>query len=98
MTDYKETDIRLARYYKALSHPARIAILSHLNQVGRCIGKDLVELLPLSQATVSQHLRELTKAGLVRTKNAPPSTIYMINKEKWDKARSMITGLLNMKS
>jgi len=95
MSDYKDTDIRLARYSRALAHPARIAILSHLNRAGSCMCKDLVELLPVSQATVSQHLKELIDSGLVKTSPKPPSNLYTIDSKKWNEAREMITGLLN---
>ena len=54
---------KLARVCKALGHPARIAIVQHLAETNSCITGDLVEVLPLAQATVSQHLREL-KASL----------------------------------
>jgi len=95
MSDYKDTDIKLARYSKALAHPARIAILSHLNRVGNCMCKDLVELLPVSQATVSQHLKELIDSGLVKTSRKPPASLFTINSKEWNEAREMITGLLN---
>ncbi len=65
---YKQEDIDLARFSRALSHPARIAILNHLNRKGGCNCKTLVELLPLAQATVSQHLKEFLDSGMIQTK------------------------------
>ena len=56
----------LARTCKALSHPARLAILQTLAQRGTCICGEIVDVLPLSQATVSQHLKVLREAGLIR--------------------------------
>jgi ArsR family transcriptional regulator, arsenate/arsenite/antimonite-responsive transcriptional repressor len=96
--EYNKDDIELARFTRALSHPARIAILNHLNRVGSCIGKDLVELLPLAQATVSQHLRELIDSGIVKAKQTPPSIVYYIDKENWETARQMISDLMEMGS
>ena len=56
----------LANIAKALGHPARIAILQHLIKQQTCICGDLVNVLPLSQATVSQHLKELRNAGIIK--------------------------------
>jgi ArsR family transcriptional regulator len=58
-------DAKLAELAKALSHPARIAILRTLAEKNTCICGEIVEVLPLAQSTVSQHLKELKKAGLV---------------------------------
>lgn len=56
----------IARVAKALSHPARVAILQHLAAVGNCISGDIALELPLARATVSQHLQELKAAGLIK--------------------------------
>ncbi len=55
----------LARYAKALSHPARLAILERLAKKDSCVCGEIVEVLPLAQSTVSQHLKELKEAGLI---------------------------------
>lgn len=57
---------RLAAICKALAHPARIRIVRHLKQLNQCICGDLVDALPLAQSTVSQHLKILKSAGVVR--------------------------------
>ncbi len=57
---------RLAAWAKALGHPARIAILESLMKKGSCVCGELVEDLPLSQATVSQHLKALKEVGIIR--------------------------------
>ena len=57
--------ITLARYAKALSHPARLAILETLATKNSCICGEIVEVMPLAQSTVSQHLKELKEAGLI---------------------------------
>lgn len=56
---------RLATLFKALGHPARLAIVDHLLKVNTCIAGDIVEELPLAQPTISQHLKELKHAGLI---------------------------------
>ena len=57
---------RIAKMAKAIGHPARIAILEHLIQKGTCVCGDLVDELPLSQATISQHLKALKDAGIIK--------------------------------
>lgn len=73
----------LADVAKALAHPARIAILEHLIAAEECINGDLVEELGLAQATVSQHLRELKRAGLIQGTIEGTSVCYCIRPERW---------------
>jgi len=75
----KEQD--LATFAKAISHPARIAILKVLAQRNECICGEIVEILPLAQSTVSQHLKELQNAGLIKGSVDGPRSCYCIN---WD--------------
>ena len=70
---------RLASACRAESHPARLAILQTLAQRGSCICGEIVEVLPLSQATVSQHLKVLREAGLISGKVDGPRSCYCIN-------------------
>lgn len=63
---FTERHEQLARWAKALAHPARVAILEVLLRRGSCVCGDIVAELPLAQATVSQHLKVLKEAGLVR--------------------------------
>lgn len=70
----------LAMFARALSHPARISILKILARQGICNCNDLVQRLPLSQATVSQHLKELKNCGLINGTTHKTSSIYSINK------------------
>lgn len=83
----------LAVLAKALGHPARIAILQFLVKTKACICGDIVDELPLSQSTVSQHLNELKKAGLIQGNIEGPSVCYCINERAWKKASEMISGL-----
>lgn len=73
--------IQLAELAKALSHPARIAILQTLAQKQMCICGEIVEVLPLAQATVSQHLKELKAAGLITGEVEGKKSCYCINWE-----------------
>ena len=65
---FNKNTLNLARYHKALSHPARIAILEKLAKRSTCICGEIVNDLPLAQSTVSQHLKELKSAGLIQGK------------------------------
>ena len=69
---------RMADLAKALAHPARIAILRHLTQINACVCGDLVEVLPLSQSTVSQHLRELKRVGIIQGNIEGTKTCYFL--------------------
>ena len=76
-------DVKLAAYAKALAHPARIAILRILLKKNTCICGDLVNELPLSQSTISQHLKELKSAGLIKGEIEGAKTCYCINPDEW---------------
>lgn len=71
----------LATLAKALGHPARIAILQALAQKQSCICGEIVEILPLSQATVSQHLKALKEAGLIKGEVEGVKSCYCLNLE-----------------
>ena len=78
--DISETDLQsLSLACKALAHPARLRILQTLAERGTCICGELVDALPLSQATVSQHLKVLRKAGLISGEIEGPRSCYCIN-------------------
>ena len=80
------TDIqnKRATIFKALGHPARVAIIEVLLRKQSCICNDLVEELPLSQSTVSQHLRELKEAGIIKGEIEGTSICYCINEKVWN--------------
>ncbi|MEO6905631.1 MAG: metalloregulator ArsR/SmtB family transcription factor [Ginsengibacter sp.] len=88
-------DNRIANYASALSHPARIAILRLLIQKQSCICGDIVNELPLSQSTVSQHLKELKKAGLVKGDIDGATVCYCIDEKEWSVAKERINQLLD---
>ena len=80
----------LAVIAKALAHPARIAILKFLIKTKTCVCGDIVDELPLSQSTVSQHLKELRSAGLIKGDIDGPSVCYCIDEKAWNKAKKQI--------
>lgn len=85
----------LAGIAKALSHPARISILRVLASRQTCICGDIVDELPLSQSTVSQHLKELKSAGLITGEIDGPRVCYCIDQANWKKATGAISTLFN---
>ena len=87
----KEQD--LAAFAKALSHPARIAILKVLAQKNDCICGEIVDVLPLAQSTVSQHLKELKIAGLIYGTIDGPRSCYCINWKAFEKFNSEFSFL-----
>jgi ArsR family transcriptional regulator, arsenate/arsenite/antimonite-responsive transcriptional repressor len=77
--DFTEEESSLADIAKALSHPARLKILKILAKIDVCMCGEIVDLLPLAQATVSQHLKELKRVGLIKGNIEGPKTCYCIN-------------------
>lgn len=87
--EYTAKQEQLARFAKALGHPARIAILHFLAEQKTCYFGDINEELPIAKATVSQHLKELKDAGLIQGEVEPPKVKYCINKENWKLAQEV---------
>lgn len=85
---------RLAALAKAMGHPARIAILELLIQRKTCLCADIVSELPLSQATVSQHLKELKDAGILHAVEEHPKVYYSIDEATCSQAVAMLGTLL----
>lgn len=81
--EYTATQEQLARFAKALGHPARIAIMYFLAKQETCYFGDIHEELPIAKATVSQHLKELKDAGLIQGEVETPKVKYCINQENW---------------
>jgi DNA-binding transcriptional ArsR family regulator len=92
---FSQTQNELATLSKALGHPARIAILQFLAQRKVCVCGDIVDELPLSQSTVSQHLKELKNAGLVKGDIEGPSVCYCIDEVAWVKAQQVLQHLFD---
>ena len=94
--EFTKTDIWLADIAKALSHPARIRILKILTEMNVCMCGDIVEQLPLAQATVSQHLKELKRVGLIQGEIEGPKVCYCVNNETLQKAKKEIDKLFSL--
>jgi len=82
----------IALMAKALAHPARIAILQYLVKVSSCVCGDVVEQLGLAQATTSQHLKELKKAGLITGTIEGANVCYCIDPKAWKQFRQVFGG------
>lgn len=95
---FTEGQNEMATLAKALGHPARIAIMEYLAKVDACICGDIVNKLPLAQPTVSQHLKELKNAGLIKGNIEGNAICYCIEEKAIDKLKSYfdsITGRLD---
>ncbi|HXC06382.1 MAG TPA: metalloregulator ArsR/SmtB family transcription factor [Bacteroidia bacterium] len=91
--EFTVKDNRIAVYAKALAHPARVAILQLLLKKQACICGDIVDELPLSQSTVSQHLKELKESGLIQGDVEGAKVCYCINEIEWKQAQTCLTDL-----
>ena len=83
----------IAKICKALGHPARVQIIEFLKKIDRCICGDIVQILPLAQSTVSQHLKCLKGSGLVRGEVEGPRTCYCLNREVLEKFKERVSTL-----
>jgi len=92
--EFTKTQNEVAKLAKALGHPARIAILQFLIKTNSCVCGDIVDELPLSQSTVSQHLKELKQAGLIKGDIDGPSVCYCIDEKGWNKAKAAMGELM----
>ena len=85
---------KIAMYAKALAHPARVAIVEMLLKKQTCVCGDIVDELPLSQSTVSQHLKELKNAGLIKGEIEGVKTCYCVDEKEWLQAKQYLGTLL----
>ena len=81
---------RIAELAKAIGHPARVAILELLAAKQYCVCGDLVDELPLSQSTISQHLRELKKVGIIQGQIEGVSVCYCIDPKVWKETQDLL--------
>lgn len=84
----------IAAMTKALGHPARIAIIEYLVKVDTCICGDIVNELPLAQPTISQHLKELKNAGLIKGNVEGNSVCYCIDEKAIEKLQNYFSGIV----
>ncbi|WP_337965295.1 metalloregulator ArsR/SmtB family transcription factor [uncultured Flavobacterium sp.] len=87
---------QIATIAKALGHPARIAIIEYLLKVNECICGDIVNELPLAQPTVSQHLKELKNAGLIKGNIEGNAICYCINEETFDVLKAYFSNIITV--
>lgn len=92
---FTDNQNEIATLAKALGHPARIAIIEYLISVDSCICGDIVDELPLAQATVSQHLRELKNAGLIQGNIEGNAICYCVNEQTLQKLKTFIEHISN---
>ncbi|MFN8437012.1 MAG: metalloregulator ArsR/SmtB family transcription factor [Cytophagales bacterium] len=90
---YTEQQNRIAILLKALGHPARVAIIDYLLKVDSCICGDIVNELPLAQPTISQHLKELKNAGIIKGNIEGTSICYCINEVVWEELQKYFNGI-----
>lgn len=92
---YSKTTEQTARFAKALAHPVRLAILKYLSNQSCCYNGDLLDVIPLAQSTISQHLKELKDAGLIKGEIETPKVKYCIHEENWTMAKNLFEKVFN---
>lgn len=97
--NYTQNQEKIARYCKALAHPARIFILDYLanNLTKCCYSGDMAEELPIARSTLSEHLKELKRAGLIQGEINPPYIKYCINEDNWEEAKRLTNAFFSRK-
>lgn len=93
---FKVEQNNLARFAKALGHPARVAILQHLFKINQCICGDLVLEIGLAQATISQHLKTLKSLGLIQGTVEGTKVCYCVDFKNWAKMKRTFSAFLNL--
>lgn len=91
---FTEKQNQIASIAKALGHPARVAIIEHLLKVNACICNDIVNELPLAQPTVSQHLKELKNAGLIKGSIEGTSICYCIDENTFNVLKEYFSKII----
>ncbi|MBT8196290.1 MAG: winged helix-turn-helix transcriptional regulator [Bacteroidia bacterium] len=93
--EFTKKENEIAVLAKAISHPARVEILKELAKRNSCVCGEIVDVLPLAQSTVSQHLKELQKAGLISGTVEGARSCYCINQKKVEQFRDMLNSFLS---
>lgn len=92
---FSRKEAELADFAKALAHPARIAIIQLLLKKQSCVCGDIVDEIPLSQSTISQHLKELKKIGLIKGEVDGAKVCYCIDEKTWKRFSFKLGGFIN---
>lgn len=87
---------QIAQMAKALAHPARVAILQYLFSIDSCVCGDIVNEIGLAQPTISQHLKELKSAGLIKGSVEGTSVCYCIDDQNWLLMKNLLSPILNL--
>ena len=90
---FSEKTTRMAETLKAVGHPARLSILEFLVKSPSCICGDIVDELPLAQSTVSRHLSELKKVGLIKGEITGSAVCYCLDENAWNEVTSWFSGM-----
>lgn len=91
---YTKEQVALARFAKAMGHPARVKILEILAQQTCCYSGNIADEFPIALSTLSQHLKELKASGLIQGEINPPRIKYCINKENWQTATNLMNQFM----
>lgn len=92
---FKNKEVRLSQFGKALAHPARVLILKTLAKRNECVCGEIVDAIPLAQATVSQHLKELKNIGLITGEIDGPRSCYCIDPAAIEEFSTLLNELLD---
>lgn len=92
---FSDNQQKIAKYSKALSHPVRVFILEHLAGNKCCYSGDMADILPIARSTLSEHLKELKKAGLIQGEINPPYIKYCVNRSNWEEAKELLGNFFN---
>jgi DNA-binding transcriptional ArsR family regulator len=92
---FKKRQNKVATLAKAFDHPARVAILEYLLDNNTCICNDLVDVLPLSQSTITQHLKELKQIGIIKGEVEGPKVNYCIDEHVWEEAKDIFINMFS---
>ena len=84
---------KMAEVFKAIGHPARLAIMEYLAKTSSCICNDIVDELPLAQPTISRHLSELKKVGLIKGTIEGKNICYCISEQGWEIMKKFVDSL-----
>lgn len=87
---FEDRITKMADILKALGHPARLSIMEYLAQSPACICNDIVDVIPLAQPTISKHLSELKKVGLIQGTIEGKNICYCINEKKWNDVKQAL--------
>lgn len=90
---FSEEINEISEALKALGHPARISIVLYLAEKNECVGSSIVNEIPLAQPTISRHLSELKKVGLIQGTISGKNISYCLNETVWEKVKGFIEGI-----